>query len=154
MALIARTATEVGDIVTIIQQKILITNQFDGAAPELAGEEFVPYYNEEDGLIVMAQHDDDTKDAGDAGGLFEFDTIGPCALEYVTADLGEAVAWVLSIITTSGTVPLAAATSRYIARTEVDRIYLLPGDKLEFVTTGSTKAMWLRLGLTLAQGTH
>jgi len=157
MALIPQTQIDVGTIVTVIEQRIALGSQFDGGAPELAGEAFTPYANEADGLIVMAQHDDSTKRAGDKGGLFTVNLEGPCAFEYLIADLGTkagGVTWTLSIVTSQGAQPLANDVGRYLVRKETERIYLLPGDQIKLVTTDADSAMWARVGFTLAQGTH
>jgi len=154
MALIKQTEIEVGTIVRIIEQQIAAGEDFTGDAPALGVEPFTPYLNDADGRIVMAQHDNSAVVEGDAGGLFEVTADGPYALEYVMADFGSSIAWTLAIATDAGDCVIDSGTSRYLTRVEHDRLYLLPSDKVKITTTAGTAAMWARVGLTLAQGTH
>ena len=137
-----------------IEQRIAAGNQFDGNAPSLGGVPFVPWVDAYDQVFRYALPTVAATKEGDKGGLFEFECAAPVSLEEVLADFGSAVAWTLAIVTRSGAVVVidSASSSRYLVRTEYQRLHLARGDKVRIVTTGATAAMWARIALTLNQG--
>lgn len=150
------TSIEIQNVVTAIEQRIAAGEDFTGAAPALGATTFIPWVDTIDNVFRYASPADHTIVQGDAGGLFQWIATKPVSVEFILADFGSVgVTYTMSILTaTSDDVTIATATGQYLIRKEVDRFYLFPGDKLKFVTSGGTNAMVLRIGVTLATGTH
>lgn len=137
-----------------IEQRIKAGSQFTGEAPSLSGGAFVPWVDEYDQVFRYAKSSDATVKEGDKGGLFEFECAAPVSLEEVLADFGGSVTWTLSVVPRSGPAIVieTASSSRYLVRTEYQRLHLVRGDKIKIVTSGGSAAMWARIALTLNQG--
>jgi hypothetical protein len=152
---IPQKVVEAGTIVTALEQRIKSGENFTGEAPSLAGEVFSPFFDSSDNVARFKQTSDPTKDKGDKGGLFEWTAIGPTSVEYIIANFGGSVSWVMSIVTRTGDqVDFASGSCQYVLRREYDRFYMFPGDKIKIVTTGGAAAMVVRVGVTLSTGIH
>jgi len=149
-----RDPVEIENIVRFFEQHIAAGSQFDGAAPALGATVFVPYADNYDQILRYGSPTVPATKEGDRGGLFIFETAGPASLEYILANFGSpGVTWTLSVVTRDGhTAVVATSTGQYILRIEYDKFHLARGDTLKLVTSGATLAMWVRIGLTLAQG--
>lgn len=152
MSEIVRTTVPISVTPVTIEQQMAIGNNFSGEAPSLAGEPFVPYFSNVDGIYRMKQHDTPANDEGDKGGLFEPTCVEPFFLEQLHADFGESNAWTLSVVTSSITYLVSSGTGQTIVQIPHDRIILHPGEKIKLITTGAVLTVKrARLTLRLAR---
>jgi len=136
---------------TIIEQRIAAGSTYDGVVPADAVENFVPFYDDTLGIWRLGKPNESTFE-GTHGGLFVMDHKQPLVLEQVLADLGTSLAYTLSLVTTSGTIPIATGTSRYIAYNDSNlRWRFQKGEKIKLVVAAGTAAMWARIYLRSEQ---
>lgn len=144
-------------ICTAIEQRIKANSQFTGEVPSLAGAAFGPFCDTASNIVRYKQLTDQTKVAGDKGGLFTWTAASPVVLDYLLADFGNATTFTFSVVTRTGDIIkflTGSAPTRYVHFNEYDRFYLFAGDTVKVTTTGATAAMMVRIGVTLAHGTH
>jgi hypothetical protein len=154
---VIQSTVEINTFATCFEQRIAAGSQFDGNAPADATHLFQKYVNTDDGIVryKYKPDDDPAHDVikGTHGGLFEWTSQMPVALEEIIADFGGNVTWTLYLLTTTGdTIQLLTGTGRYILRTEYERFYLFRGEKLKLVTKDATADMFVRLTLSLDSG--
>jgi|MudIll2142460700_1097286.scaffolds.fasta_scaffold00003_121 hypothetical protein len=143
--LIKQTQIDPDVLSTIIEQRVAAGSTYDGIAPADAVEDFVPFYDDDLGIWRLGKPDESTFE-GTHGGLFVMAHKQPMVLEQVLADLGTSLAYTLSIVTTSGTIPIATGTSRYIAYSDNSlRWRFQKGEKIKLVVAAGTAAMWARI---------
>jgi hypothetical protein len=153
MADVKQTSIIFENDVLCVEQKIAAGAKFNGEAPSLTAEVFVPYYDSDDGIIRMKQHDDPSKDAGDKGGLFEFAHEKPIVIEQVVANFGTSVTFNLYIVGTNGDFQIeSGAGAQFISRFGHDKaVILMPEEKVKVVTDTNSLG-WVRVYGRLAQG--
>jgi hypothetical protein len=155
--LIEQKNVEPDHLITTVEQAIKIGAQFTGEIPSIddGGEDilFVPYMNDADGIYrMMRSATTPTVVEGDKGGLFLFANKVPVRIEYILADLGTSQAWNLHHALAHGNFPIANATSQYIRRTfDDDGLILAPTEGVKLITTAATKAMWMRVGVSVCR---
>jgi hypothetical protein len=117
----------------------------------LSSAEFIPYYDDTDGIIRMKSTAATPVAEGDEGGLFVFNNKKPIMVEYIYFDLGASIAWTLKHKTTNGDISVDGATSQVLRKTYEDhRLILLPKEGLKLATTSASAAMWARIGVRIA----
>lgn len=127
-----------------IEQLIAATSQYDGGAPELAGDALSALDAEGKRVFVDSAG---SQAEGDKGGLFDFPIAASAILwkvERVFLVVGAGAAYTLKVVSgsTKTTVATATGAGSYILN---DVATLGRGDKLELTTTGATLAMKARV---------
>lgn len=140
-----------GSTVACYEQRIAAGNQFDGNAPELSATPFLLWFDSTNG-IVKSGNAAGSVFAGDKGGLFSFAHKQPIVIDQVLGDLGAVVTYTIGMTNETDTAVFYNDTSRYVRLfTEQDKAILMPGESLQFITTGASTAMWLRVYARLLQ---
>ena len=145
-----KTTIEPDRSLTVVEHKIVAGSDFNGAAPALSSDEFVPYFDDTDGVLRMKSTAATPVAEGDEGGLFLFNNDKPIIVEHIYFDLGSSVAWTLKHKTTNGDVAIDGATGQVLRKSYDDyRIILLPKEGLKLATTSAAAAMWARVSVRL-----
>lgn len=134
-------------IVNCVEQKFANV-ALTGVVPSLAGEDFSPYAGV-DGILRMKQHDDDTKDEADLGGLFVLAHEQPAILDEVRCDFSSSVVWSVAVVTSAGEYQVDAGTGRYVNIKPVT--FIMPGETVKIVAAVPTGKPWVRIYTRLDQ---
>jgi hypothetical protein len=154
MADIKQTSVDIEVITKALEQKFADNTASTGVVPSLAGEAFNPYFSETDGILRYKQHDTPANDEADLGGLFTFAHEQPGILEWIMMDLGAAVLYAVSIVTSVGEWQVATGTSRYVILTP--RAPLMPGENVKITADapGGGNQSWMRVYVRSDQARH
>lgn len=145
MSQIKQTEIDPDLLTTVIEQQVDAGSDFDGAAPADATENFVPYYDEDDGVFRWGKPDGTTF-VGTHGGLFDMTHKQPIVLEQLFADFGGSVTWNIYIVTARGDVLIKTGTGQYLAYGNGElRWRMQRHEKVKVTTSGGSAAMWLRI---------
>jgi hypothetical protein len=149
-----QTEIDIPVLTLALEQKMAANLAITGVAPSLAGEIFTPYSSDVDGIIRYKQHDNTANDEADLGGLFTLSHKQPGVLEWVMLDLGAAVLYTVSIVTSAGTWQVATDTAQYIIL--APKAPILPGEKVKITAAapGAGKKSWMRVYLRSDQARH
>lgn len=145
MAEYKQTDVDIQNITLALEQKFASTTALTGVAPSLVAEPFVPYSSDVDGIWRYKQHDDDTKDEADTGGLFTLNHKQPGILEQVLADFSSAVAWTASIVTSAGEWEISSGTGQHVVL--IPRSIIMPGENIKITCAAPTGEPWVRIYL-------